>query len=106
VFFRCCRNCCSVGNLPDERSIAVAKKYGIDITNQQARKFTQKDFIDFDVIYTMDKGNYQNITSLVSLVEEVEKVEIILNESQPCKIFSVPDSYYVGSTGFEEVYKM
>jgi hypothetical protein len=54
----------------------------------------------------MDKGNYQNITSLVSLVEEVEKVKIILNESLPCKNFSVPDSYYVGSAGFEEVYKM
>jgi len=95
-----------VGNLPDERSIAVAKKYGIDITNQQARKFTERDFIDFDVIYAMDKSNYQNIISLASNNEEVEKVKIILNESQPGKNFSVPDPYYGGNAGFEEVYKM
>jgi protein-tyrosine phosphatase len=54
----------------------------------------------------MDKGNYQNIISLASRDEKVQKVKIILNESQPCKIFSVPDSYYFGSAGFEEVYKM
>ena len=95
-----------VGNLPDERSIAVAKQYGIDISNQQARKFTEKDFLNFDVIYAMDKSNYQNIISLATSDEDVEKVKMILNESQPDKNYSVPDPYYGGKTGFEEVYKM
>ena len=53
-----------IGELPDQRSIAVAKKHGIDISNQRARKFDIKDFIEFDVIYAMDKENYQNICSL------------------------------------------
>ena len=95
-----------VGNLPDERSIAVAKQYGIDISNQQARKFTEKDFLNFDVIYAMDKSNYQNIISLATSDEDVEKVKMILNESQPNKHYSVPDPYYGGEIGFEEVYKM
>ena len=95
-----------VGNLPDERSIAVAKQYGIDISNQQARKFTEKDFLNFDVIYAMDKSNYQNIISLATSDEDVEKVKMILNESQPNKNYSVPDPYYGGEIGFEEVYKM
>ena len=95
-----------VGNLPDERSIAVAKQYGIDISNQQARKFTEKDFLNFDVIYAMDKSNYQNIISLATSDEDVEKVKMILNESQPDKNYSVPDPYYGGEIGFEEVYKM
>ena len=95
-----------VGNLPDERSIAVAKQYGIDISNQQARKFTEKDFLNFDVIYAMDKSNYQNIISLATSDEDVEKVKMILNESQPDKNYSVPDPYYGGKNGFEEVYKM
>ena len=95
-----------VGNLPDERSIAVAKQYGIDISNQQARKFTEKDFLNFDVIYAMDKSNYQNIISLATSDEDVEKVKMILNESQPDKNYSVPDPYYGGKIGFEEVYKM
>ena len=95
-----------LGNLPDERSIAVAKQYGIDISNQQARKFTEKDFLNFDVIYAMDKSNYQNIISLATSDEDVEKVKMILNESQPDKNYSVPDPYYGGEIGFEEVYKM
>jgi protein-tyrosine phosphatase len=95
-----------LGNLPDERSIAVAKQYGIDISNQQARKFTEKDFLNFDVIYAMDKSNYQNIISLATSDEDVEKVKMILNESQPNKNYSVPDPYYGGEIGFEEVYKM
>ena len=95
-----------VGNLPDERSIAVAKQYGIDISNQQARKFTEKDFLNFDVIYAMDISNYQNIISLATSDEDVEKVKMILNESQPDKNYSVPDPYYGGEIGFEEVYKM
>ncbi|MDB4048446.1 low molecular weight phosphotyrosine protein phosphatase [Polaribacter sp.] len=95
-----------VGNLPDERSIAVAKQYGIDISNQHARKFTEKDFLNFDVIYAMDKSNYQNIISLATSDEDVEKVKMILNESQPDKNYSIPDPYYGGKAGFEEVYKM
>ena len=95
-----------VGNLPDERSILVAKQNRIDITNQQARKFTHKDFIDFDLIYAMDKSNYQNIISLASSDDDVEKVKLILNEAQPGKNYSVPDPYYGGAAGFEDVYKM
>ena len=95
-----------VGNLPDERSIAVAEKYGIDITQQKARKFTLQDFLDFDIIYAMDKSNYQNIISLASSDEAIGKVKMILNETQPDKNLSVPDPYYGGDSGFEEVYKM
>ena len=95
-----------VGNLPDERSIAVAKQYGIDISKQQARKFTEKDFLKFDIIYAMDKSNYQHIISLATSDEDLEKVKMILNESLPDKNYSVPDPYYGGKTGFEEVYKM
>lgn len=95
-----------VGNLPDKRSIAVAKKYGIDITIQKARKFTFEDFKNFDVIYAMDKSNYQNIIALSSSDEELAKVKMILNEPQPNKNYSVPDPYYGGDSGFENVYRM
>lgn len=95
-----------VGNLPDERSIAVAQKYGIDITNQRARKFTSKDFDEFDFIYAMDESNYQNILSLARNSEDERKVHLILNESQPNQNLSVPDPYYGGKDGFENVYQM
>lgn len=95
-----------VGNLPDVRSIAVASKFGIDITNQKARKFTVKDFDTFNVIYAMDDSNYQNILSLSRNNEDAQKVKMILNEAQPTHNLSVPDPYYGGTSGFEDVYKM
>tara|TARA_B110000003_G_scaffold130537_2_gene132620 strand:+ start:4543 stop:4986 length:444 start_codon:yes stop_codon:yes gene_type:complete len=95
-----------IGQLPDPRSINVAKKYGIDITNQRARKFTSNDFSKFDYIYAMDKQNYQNILSLASNETEVNKVNIILSESYTQKNQCVPDPYYDTEHGFEKVYHL
>ena len=95
-----------VGNLPDERSIKVAQKYGIDITNQRARKFIVEDFVRFDLIYAMDESNYQNILSLARNNEDKDKVHLILNATSPAKKLSVPDPYYGGNEGFENVYHM
>ena len=95
-----------IGELPDRRSIAVARKYGIDLTHQRARKFTAKDFAKFDKIYAMDEHNYRNIISLARNKEEAKKVKMILNETHPQQNMSVPDPYYGGDQGFENVYQM
>lgn len=95
-----------IGNLPDKRSIEVASKYGIDISNQRARKFDVKDFDTFDFIYVMDESNYQNILMLARDAEDENKVQMILNETHLNKNFPVPDPYYGGNQGFENVYKM
>mgnify|MGYP006176004041 FL=1 len=95
-----------VGNLPDARSIAVARSYGIDITYQKARKFTVKDFDTFDIIYVMDASNYQNVLLVARNDSDIQKVKMILNETHPDKNESVPDPYYGGNAGFENVYKM
>ena len=95
-----------VGEPPDSRSIAVARKYGIDLTYQRARKFTAKDFAKFDKIYAMDDQNYRNILSLAKNKEEAKKVKMIRNEVNPQQNLSVPDPYYGGDQGFENVYQM
>jgi len=95
-----------VGNLPDERSIDVARKYGINITNQRARKFTVRDFDTFDFIYAMDDSNYQNILMLARSENDESKVQTILNETHPNQNLNVPDPYYGGNQGFENVYTM
>ena len=94
------------GELPDKRSIAVAKKYGIDLTDQRARLFLVEDFNRFDKIYVMDKSNYVNVCKLAPSVDLINKVELILNESHPEKDLEVPDPYYGGENGFENVYQM
>jgi len=95
-----------IGELPDSRSIAVAKKYGIDLTNQRARKFTVNDFDTFDLIYAMDERNYQDILTLARNTEDKLKVKLILNEVDLNSNKSVPDPYYGGSNGFENVYQL
>jgi len=95
-----------VGKLPDERSIAVAKINGIDITDQKARKFSVQDFDNFDLIYAMDTQNYRDIIALSRNDVDKAKVYLILNEVLPGEDLDVPDPYYGGDYGFRNVYKM
>lgn len=95
-----------VGDLPDRRSIDIARKNNLDITYQRGRQFTKEDFQRFDEIFVMDSSNYQNVLRLAENDEEREKVKLILNESFPGENRAVPDPYYGGNQGFENVYKM
>lgn len=95
-----------IGELPDIRSIEIAKHHNIDITNQRCRKFTTDDFEDFDYIFAMDSSNYNNIIALAKTEEDKAKVQMILNLTDPGKNKEVPDPYYGGKDGFEKVYQM
>lgn len=94
------------GELPDNRSMEIAQKHGLDISNQRARKFTINDFDAFDLIYAMDKSNYDNIIQLAPNEQSKKKVHLILNELYPNENKDVPDPYYGGLDGFEKVYNM
>lgn len=94
-----------IGNNPDQRSIAVAKKYGIDISGQRCRKFSYIDFAQFDIIYAMDLSNYNDIMALTNDKNEIEKVKLLLEEGGS-SVKEVPDPYYGGADGFEEVYNL
>ena len=95
-----------IGELPDRRSIAIAKKRGLDITDQRCRKFSVKDFDDFDLIYVMDNSNKRDVLSLARSNEDRSKVKMILNEIFPDENVDVPDPYYGGESGFENVSDM
>lgn len=94
-----------VGNPPDERSIAVANKYGIDISTQKCRRFSKTDFQDFDYIYAMDKSNFSNIIKLANGKADERKVKLLL-DGVDLGLSEVPDPYYGGEDGFEKVYQM
>lgn len=93
------------GELPDRRSVAVARKYGIDITDQRARQFRSADLDEFDLILAMDSSNYQNIIRHATSKEQEEKVKLIMNFRMPNMNESVPDPYW-DDNGFEQVYQM
>lgn len=95
-----------VGDEPDKRSVAVGKKYNIDITAQRGRQFSIKDFDDFDIIFVMDNSNKENVLALAENDSHRKKVKLILDEIFPGENVDVPDPYFGGNAGFENVYKM
>ncbi len=96
----------NIDQIPDSRSIAVATRYGLDISNQRGRQFQSEDFDRFDLIYVMDRFNFADVISLARNEEDRGKVNLILNEVFPGENVDVPDPYQGGEQGFENVYMM
>ncbi|GGD37102.1 low molecular weight protein-tyrosine-phosphatase [Muriicola marianensis] len=94
-----------VGNPPDPRSVAVAKKYNIDISTQRCRRFSRADFDRFDHILVMDRANYRDVYAMAENEAQRGKVRLLLEctNSVPQE---VPDPYYGGDDGFETVFRL
>lgn len=95
-----------IGNPPDLRSIEIAEKNSISISSQRARQFKETDFEEFDLIYVMDKNNFNDISKLDFNNIYQNKIKLILNELYPSKNMEVPDPYYGNKNGFEHVYNL
>jgi protein-tyrosine phosphatase len=95
-----------IGRSPDDRSIAVAKKYNLDISTQKGRQFSTSDFNSFDYIFVMDNANYDDVIQLAENQEQKEKVHLVLNALFPNENVDVPDPYFGLPNGFEIIYNM
>ncbi len=94
-----------IGSLPDYRSIAIAKKYNMDITYQKARQIKHKDLDSFDLILVMDYENYRDVMKMASNDQQREKVKLIMDFVYPDRQIDVPDPYR-NDDGFEQVFEM
>lgn len=95
-----------VGELPDPRSMDVAMKNGINISDQRGRQFSTRDFNEFDKIYVMDNSNKRDVIDLCSDPNMIPKVQLILDEIFPNENVDVPDPYYGGKSGFDDVFDL
>tara|TARA_R110002049_G_scaffold30250_2_gene102854 strand:+ start:807 stop:1268 length:462 start_codon:yes stop_codon:yes gene_type:complete len=95
-----------IGNTPDIRSVAVARKNGLDISTQSARQFKVSDFDTFDYIYAMDHTNYTHIISLARHNDDKGKVKLFLEANPSIQNKNMPDPYYGDQSDFEYVYKL
>lgn len=95
-----------IGKDPDHRSCDVASRYKITLEHK-ARQFFENDFEDFDYIVAMDRSNFENIKRLKAQ-GSIEGKVFLMRKFDPLKDKEedVPDPYYGGLSGFEEVYKM
>ena len=95
-----------VGNSADYRSIQIASRHGIDIRDHKARKFKSEDFDRFDRIYVMDHLNYADVIGAARDDTDKAKVDFIMNLVDPGVDLAVPDPYYGGKDGFENIFRM
>ncbi len=91
------------GEQPDERMKTHAKKRGYNLVHA-ARKFNpNRDFDYFDYIITMDDENFDNIKQLCKYDRHLIKVHKLVEFNRDINATSVPDPYYGGYQGFENV---
>lgn len=95
-----------IGEQPDKRSMANARKNGVDISSLRGRQFLKEDFDNFDRIYAMDSSNLNNILALATTDEHRKKVDLLLNEAYPGENRPLPDPYYGNETDFENVFRL
>ncbi len=96
-----------VGDPPDARSTAHARRRGVALTGA-GRQFVAEDFARFDYVLAMDTENH---AALARLARSLKAVEGAASRLHLCRDFdpgaprgaSVPDPYYGGDAGFEEV---
>ncbi|MBV7545249.1 low molecular weight phosphotyrosine protein phosphatase [Pseudomonas sp. PDM26] len=90
-----------VGKAPDKRSQAAAKLRGYDLSTQRARQVSRADFATYDLILAMDNSNLRNLKALQPAAGKAE-LDLFLRRYQS-QIDEVPDPYYDGEQGFEQV---
>lgn len=91
-----------VGEPPDERSCAAALRRAVDISAQRARRVNRVDFAEFDLILAMDRGHYRALRAMAP-EGTAERIRLFLDYAPELGVRDVPDPYYGGPDGFEEV---
>ena len=95
-----------VGEPPDRRASAAGKRRGIAIGGA-ARQFKRGDFARFDYVLAMDSANYEELAELAPNAEARKKLRLLrsFDPASP-EDASVPDPYYGGAEGFDEVIEL
>ena len=93
-----------VGEPPDRRAIAAALRRGIDLSGQRARRIHPRDFAAFDLIVAMDEQNATELRAL-ALARNADsgRIRLMMDYAPDAGRRFVPDPYYGGVEGFEEV---
>ncbi len=91
------------GEAPDSRAIACLRQQDIDISGLRARQFSTTDFDSFDLIFVMDRKNYQHVVQLARSDDHRQKVKLLAEEFPHRMYREVPDPYYGSPREFDEI---
>lgn len=95
-----------IGELPDERTLKCAQRYSLPL-NHRGRQVNRTDFRDFHYVLAMDENNLRVLNNLKGRYGFEEKEIFLMRDFvETSKGQSVPDPYYGGEEGFEEIYQI
>ena len=94
-----------VGHQPDQRAIAVAQRYGIDITAQVARQIERDDFYRFRHIVAMDRANLESLRSKAPR-DGTARLAMLMDAVEGRRGEPVPDPYYGDDAAFEAAWNV
>ncbi len=93
-----------IGEPPDARMLRVAARHGL-IYNHRARQFRPHDLDRFDLVIAMDRENRDELLRLAKTPEQQAGIRLLRSfDPDGSPNAAVPDPYYSGIDGFEEVY--
>jgi len=90
-----------IGSPPDNRAQAAAGKRGIDLSSLRGRKVENRDFKQFDYVLAMDSSNHADLEDVAGGV--ADNLYMFLEFAENFAEREVPDPYYGGDHGFEQV---
>jgi len=93
-----------IGKAPDPRTQQAAKRRGYDLSHLRARQVTVADLDDYDWVIAMDRQNRQNLLNMASDANR-DRITLLLEHAGQIDA-EVPDPYYGGEQGFEQVLDM
>jgi protein-tyrosine phosphatase len=94
-----------IGDPPDRRTLANARKNGIEI-NHRGRQLAREDLDRFDYILAMDRDNYADIARLGHDKSLNDKLFLMRYFDAHAPGTDVPDPYYGGEEGFQQVFEI
>jgi len=94
-----------VGECPDSRTLEHASRRGYDLSAQRAMQVSRKHFDEYDYILAMDRGHLRQLRALAPAGSRA-RLGMFLDASARWKGEDIPDPYYGGADGFEQVLDM
>lgn len=89
-----------IGKAPDPRAQEAGWRRGYDLSRLRARQLVPADFRHFDYLLAMDEANHGHMMDMAD-ADGRERVHLML--SPLGQGLEVPDPYFGGDDGFDEV---
>jgi protein-tyrosine phosphatase len=91
-----------VGEPPDRRTVAAARRRGYDLSGLRARQVIAEDFRRFDLVLAMDRANLEELESR-RVAGATAQLALFMSFVPEHEYAEVPDPYYGGIEEFERV---